>query len=144
MRDARSKPVFENARQFFAKLQADLARRDQSEAFKCVQDYKAEMETLSGFPIRIEEGEFEDKVGARSQMAWKHGRDYHLITTRRGFAPELLSQPATSPKTHFARSAVHPPCGGSIMITSGSFGWTTLRGKVLLGWSIPTSSKSAG
>jgi Tfp pilus assembly protein PilF len=100
MQDARSKAVFDNARQLFAKLQTDLARRDQSEAFKCVQSYKAEMETLSGFPIRIEEGEFEDKVGARIQMAWKHGRDYHLITTRRGFAPELLSHLEAHELTH--------------------------------------------
>ena len=53
MQDARSQPVFANARQLFAKLQADLASHSQSEAFICVENYKAEMETLSGFPIRI-------------------------------------------------------------------------------------------
>src|SRR3972149_5622490 len=100
MQDARSQPVFDNARQLFAKMKADLASQSQSEAFKCVQNYKAEMETLSGFPIRIEEREFEDKVGARIQMAWKHGRDYHLIATRRGYSPELLAHLEAHELTH--------------------------------------------
>jgi tetratricopeptide (TPR) repeat protein len=58
MQDARSKPVYDGARQLFAKLQVDLAERNQSEAFKLVQNYKAEMESLSGFPVRIQEENF--------------------------------------------------------------------------------------
>jgi tetratricopeptide (TPR) repeat protein len=100
MQDARSQSVYEGAREMFAKLQADMATRNQSEAFKCIQNYKAEMEKLSGYPVRIEEGDFEDKVGARIQMAWKHGRDHHVITTRRGFAPELLSHLEAHELTH--------------------------------------------
>jgi hypothetical protein len=100
MQDARSKPVFDSARELFAKLQVELAQRKQSDAFKCIQNFKAEMEALSGFPIQIEAGEFEDKVGARIQMAWKHGRDYHLITTREGYAPELLCHLEAHELTH--------------------------------------------
>ncbi len=100
MQDARSQPVFDNARQLYAKLQTDLAQRDQSDAFKCVLNYKAEMEALSGYPIRIEETEFDDRVGARIQMAWKHGRDHHLISTRRGYAPELLCHLEAHELTH--------------------------------------------
>ncbi len=69
MQDARSQAVYDGARELFAKLQLDLAQRDHSEAFKCIQDYKAQMETLSGFPIRIEETEFEDKLGATIQRS---------------------------------------------------------------------------
>ena len=100
MQDARSQPVFDGARQLLVKLQTDLASQSQSEAFRCIQNYKAEMEALSGFPIRIEEGDFEDKVGARMQMAWKHGRDYHLITTRRGYSSVLLSHLEAHELTH--------------------------------------------
>jgi tetratricopeptide (TPR) repeat protein len=63
MQDARSKPVYGGARQLFGKLQVDLAERNQSKAFKLVQNYKAEMESLSGFPIRIQEENFESKIG---------------------------------------------------------------------------------
>jgi len=87
MQDARSKPVFDGARQLFGKLQGDLAERNQSDAFKLVQNYKAEMEALSGFPIRISEENFESKIGATIQMAWKHQRSFHLLKIRESYPP---------------------------------------------------------
>jgi tetratricopeptide (TPR) repeat protein len=100
MQDARSQPVFEGARQLYVKVQRDLAVRHHSEAFKSVQDYKAAMEKVSGFPIKFEETDFEDMLGATIQMAWKHGRDYHLIKTRRGYDPELLAHLEAHELTH--------------------------------------------
>jgi len=100
MQDVRSKPVYDNARLLFTKLQNDLAVQTQSDAFKCVQNYKAEMEVLSGYPVRIEETDFEDKAGARLQIAWKHRRNYHLISTRRAYAPELLCHLEAHELTH--------------------------------------------
>ena len=82
MQDARSKPVYDGARYLFGKLQVDLAQRNESETFKLVQNYKAEMEKLSGYPIRIQEENFESKIGATIQMAWKHNRDFHLVKIR--------------------------------------------------------------
>ena len=69
--------MYDGARQLFAKLQIDLAKRNHSEAFKCIQGYKSAMEKASGFPIRFEGTDFEDQLGATIRMAWKHGRDYH-------------------------------------------------------------------
>ena len=81
-------------------VQRKLAVEHHSDAFKCVQDYKAEMEKLSGFPVRFEETDFEDMLGATIQMAWKHGRDYHVIKTRRGYDPELLAHLEAHELTH--------------------------------------------
>ncbi len=100
MQDARSQPVYDGARQLFPKLQIDLAQRNHSEAFKRIQGYKSEMERVSGFPIRFEETDFEDQLGATIQMAWKHGRDYHLIKTRKGYDPELLAHLEAHELTH--------------------------------------------
>ena len=104
MQDARSKPVYDGARQLFAKLQVDLAERNQSEAFKLVQNYKAEMESLSGFPIRIQEENFESKIGATIQMAWKHNRDFHLVKIRADYPP--VSQPFREPRTHSPQARI--------------------------------------
>lgn len=103
--DSRTQPVYEQARQLYVKVQEDLAKRDESEMFKCVQDYKAEMESLSGYPVKIEEGDFKDNVGARIQMAWTRGRDHHLVTTRRGYAPELLCHLEAHELTHLKMEA---------------------------------------
>ena len=100
MQDARSKPVYDGARQLFTKLQADLAEVNQSDAFKLVQNYKAEMEHLSGFPIRIQEEDFESKIGATIQMAWKHKRDFHLVKIRAGYPPPLVSHLESHELTH--------------------------------------------
>jgi hypothetical protein len=54
-----------------------------------VENFRAGLEQLSGFPVRITEGEFRDKTSATIQMAWKHGRDHHLIKFRTGL-PEVL------------------------------------------------------
>ena len=66
--DVRSKPVYDGARNLFAKIQTELAERNQSEAFKLVQNYKAELEQQSGFLIRVQEEELEAKIGATIQM----------------------------------------------------------------------------
>src|SRR5438094_2544945 len=100
MQDARSQPVFDDARDLYVRVQRNLATQHHSDAFKCVQDYTAEMEKLSGFPVRFEETDFEDMLGATIQMAWKHGRNYHLIKTRRGYDPELLPHLEVHELTH--------------------------------------------
>ncbi len=100
MQDVRSKPVFDASRQLFAKLEADIAERTQSEAFKTVQSYKSEMESLSGFPVRVQEATFESKIGATIQMAWKHQRDYHLIKVRSDYPPPLVCHLEAHELTH--------------------------------------------
>src|SRR5436189_646901 len=100
MQDARSQPVFDGARELYVTVQQKLAVEHHSDAFKCLQDYKAKMEKLSGFPVRFEETDFEDMLGATIQMAWKHGRDYHVIKTRRGYDPELLAHLEAHELTH--------------------------------------------
>lgn len=98
--DTRTQSVYGQARQLYVKLQEDIAQRDESAMFKGVLDYKAGLEALSGYPIKIEEGELKGTIGARIQMAWTRGRDHHLITTRRGYAPELLCHLEAHELTH--------------------------------------------
>jgi len=100
MQDARSKPVYDGARQLFGKLQVDLAQRNESETFKLIQNYKAEMEKLSGYPIRIQEETFESKIGATIQMAWKHNRDFHLVKIRASYPPPLVTHLESHELTH--------------------------------------------
>ena len=91
MQDVRSKPVYDGARRVFGLLQANLAERNQSEVFKLVQNFKAQNEKLSGYPVRIQEEEFESKIGATIQMAWKHKRDFHLLKIRASYPPPLVN-----------------------------------------------------
>jgi hypothetical protein len=55
------------------------------------QNYETEMETLSCFPIRIQERSFESKIGATIQMAWKHRRVFNLMKIRSDYPPPLVT-----------------------------------------------------
>ncbi len=69
IQDARSHEVYENARNLYVRVQSRLAERQQSEAFKCVQNEKAELVALSGYPVEMTEGDLTGTVGAMIQIA---------------------------------------------------------------------------
>lgn len=100
LQDARSQEVYDNARNLYVRVQAQLAERQQSDAFKCVQNEKAELVALSGFPVEMAEGDLTGTVGATIQMAWKHRRDHHVIVSRRNHDPILLCHLEADELTH--------------------------------------------
>jgi Tfp pilus assembly protein PilF len=100
IQDARSHEVYENARNLYVRVQSRLAERQQSEAFKCVQNEKAELVSLSGYPVEMTEGDLTGTVGAMIQMAWKHRRDHHVIVSRRNHDPILLCHLEAHELTH--------------------------------------------
>ena len=81
--DARSEPVFEQASHLFLSVETTLAQRGESEAFKAVEDYRRTIERESGYPVEIVEDKLPGGIAGRAQMAWKHGRDRHVVTVRK-------------------------------------------------------------
>jgi hypothetical protein len=79
LQDARSVPVFEGARQLIVEVENQLAIKTQPDVFKDVENYRAEVETLSGFPVRVFAEDTPDGTTGVAQIAWKHGREYHVI-----------------------------------------------------------------
>lgn len=105
LQDVRSKTVFDQARTLYERVQEELVKKQQSEAFKAVEDFRAELESLSGYPVRVTSGEFKDKTSAVIQMAWKHGRDHHLIKHRTGLSEDLLPHQMAHELTHLQLEA---------------------------------------
>jgi tetratricopeptide (TPR) repeat protein len=92
--DARSEPVFAEASRLFLSVETTLAQRGESDAFKAVEDYRRTIERESGYPIEIVEEKLSGGIAGRAQMAWKHGRDRHVVTVRKPSQP--LAPPLTS------------------------------------------------
>lgn len=90
MQDSRSVPVFANARAMFVDLQTNQAERQHTAALEAVEKLRVEMEQLSGYPVRVSHEDFQEKIGASLQMAWKHNRDHHLIRCRKSFPERLM------------------------------------------------------
>ncbi len=76
--------VSEQARRLYVQIQRECADRDQADACKAVEKFRAQVERGSGFPVQFTEGDFKDTTGAVIQMAWKHRRDHHMIKFRTG------------------------------------------------------------
>ena len=85
--DARSQPVFAEASRLFLAVETTLAQRGESEAFKAVEDYRRAVERESGHAVEIVEDALPGGIAARAQMAWKHGRDRHVVTVRKSPPP---------------------------------------------------------
>jgi len=94
--DARSEPVFEQASQLFLSVETTLAQRHESDAFKAVEDYRRTIERESGYPIEIVEDQLSGGIAGRAQMAWKHGRDRHVVTVRKSPPPQPVPIALTS------------------------------------------------
>jgi tetratricopeptide (TPR) repeat protein len=79
--DIRSKSIAQNGSQLYQQCQVGLAARYQSSVQHIIDDYKTSLEAQSGFPIKIEDGEFEDGSAAKIEIAWRRKRDYHRLLT---------------------------------------------------------------
>ena len=81
--DARAEPVFAEASRLFLTTETTLAQQHESDAFKAVEDYRRTIERESGYPVEIVEDQLPGGIAGRAQMAWKHGRDRHVVTVRK-------------------------------------------------------------
>jgi len=103
--DVRAKHVFDQARTLYGTLQDDLMKQRHPEAFKAVENFRAGLEQLSGYPVRVTEGEFKDKTSATIQTAWKHGRDHHLIKVRTSLPEDLRAHQMAHELSHLQLEA---------------------------------------
>ena len=77
--DARSVPVFAEARRVYFAAQHQSAESLQSDVFKELETYKADIAALTGYPVKVERRELSGQLSGVAQMAWKRGRDHHLV-----------------------------------------------------------------
>ncbi len=94
--DARSEPVFEQASRLFLAVETTLAQQGESAAFKAVEDYRRMIERESGYPVEIVEDQLPGGIAGRAQMAWKHGRNRHVVTVRKSPPPQPVPLAFTS------------------------------------------------
>ena len=100
LQDGRSGPVFAGARQLIVEIENELAKKVESEVFKEVENYRAEVETLSGFPVRVSAEATPEGTTGMAQLAWKHGRKYHVIKHISSTPPQLAQHLVAHELTH--------------------------------------------
>ena len=80
-------PTFEQAGRTYRAIAKRLAEETRETAEAEVEALAREAERVSGFPVEFEEGDFGVQMTASSEMAWKHGRDHHVIRLRSSLDP---------------------------------------------------------
>jgi tetratricopeptide (TPR) repeat protein len=88
--DSRSIPVFDQARNLYRETMKELAQKNIQSMWNVIEEIKKELSDISGYPVRIEAGNPPGETLAIIQMAWKYGRDYHLIIYKENVPDEIL------------------------------------------------------
>jgi len=77
--DTRALPTLEEARRLFVELANQLAVETLEIAEAEVETLSRDAERISGFPVQFETAESSAHTTARVEMAWRYGRDHHVI-----------------------------------------------------------------
>ncbi|MEA3429047.1 MAG: tetratricopeptide repeat protein [Thermodesulfobacteriota bacterium] len=88
--DSRSLPVFAQARKIYGELMSKLVKKKNKDMWKVIEDIKKELSDISGYPVLIQAGNNPRGTMAVIQMAWKHGRKYHLIIHKKDIPDSIL------------------------------------------------------
>ena len=89
--DARSQPFFAEGLKLYLSAQQELAEAQRSDVFKALETYKADIATLSGYPVKVRTETVPGQLSGVAQMAWKRGRDHHIVQVSERLAPPILS-----------------------------------------------------
>jgi Flp pilus assembly protein TadD len=105
VQDTRSRPVFVNARSLWREITARRASEHSEESLAAVRAYLDGIAERSGFPVREEWADFPENYAAQTQMAWKKGRDHHLVRLRRGYPEPAWHHVLAHEATHISLEA---------------------------------------
>jgi tetratricopeptide (TPR) repeat protein len=84
--DARTEAVFREARNLLFSAQSQLAAKRESDAFKEIETLRRQVEASSGYPVEILTEDL-GHLSGQARMAWKHGRDRHVIALNSSTPP---------------------------------------------------------
>ncbi len=87
--DIRSQAIFAEGRKLYLSAQRELAEAHSSDVFKALENYKTEVAALSGYPVKVRTEAVPGQLSGVAQMAWKRGRDHHIVQVREALPPRM-------------------------------------------------------
>lgn len=104
--DTRSQPIFAEGRKLYLSAQRELAETQSSDVFKVLETYKAEIATLSGYPVKVRTEAVPGQLSGVAQIAWKRGRDHHVVQVREALPPPDAQHIEAHELTHIRLEAL--------------------------------------
>jgi len=108
--DARSQPVFAEGRKLYLSAQHKLAEAQRSDVFKTLETYKADVTTLSGYPVKVRTETVLGQLSGVAQMAWKRGRGHHIVQVSERLPPPDSQHVEAHELTHIRLESLARKC----------------------------------
>jgi Flp pilus assembly protein TadD len=123
VQDTRAMATFEQAGRFYRDLAKRLAQESIEVAEAEVETLTREAERVSGFQVQFEEGNFGVQMTASTELAWKHGRDHHVIRVRESLDAAAKLHMRAHELCHIIMEAEARNAGTNRWFSSNEFGW---------------------
>ena len=94
------------ARKLYLSAQRELAEAQRSDVFKALETYKAEVAALSGYPVKVRTEAVPGQLSGVAQMAWKRGRDHHVVQVSDRLTPPDAQHVEAHELTHIRLEAL--------------------------------------
>lgn len=104
--DVRSQPIFTEGRKLYLSAEHQLSEAKRSDVFKALETYKAEVAALSGYPVKVRTEAVPGQLSGVAQMAWKRGRDHHVVQVREALTPPHAQHVEAHELTHIRLEAL--------------------------------------
>jgi tetratricopeptide (TPR) repeat protein len=104
--DARTQPIFAEGRELYLSARRELAEAQLSDVFKTLETYKADVATLSGYPVKVRIEAMPGQLSGVAQMAWKHGRNHHFVQISEKYPPPDRQHVEAHEVTHIRLEAL--------------------------------------
>ena len=124
VQDTRDMPTFEQAGRYYQELAKRLAAETIETAEAEVETLAREAERVSGFPEQFEDEDLGVQITASSEMAWKHGRDHHVIRVRQSLDPAVKLHMRAHELCHIIMEGEARSAGTNRWFSSNEAGWT--------------------
>lgn len=124
VQDSRALPTFEQAGRYYRELAKRLASETLEAAEADVEALRHEAECVSGFPVTFEDGDFGKRITASTEMAWKHGRDHHVIRVRESIDPTIKLHLHAHELCHIIMEAEARNAGSNRWFSTNEAGFT--------------------
>jgi Flp pilus assembly protein TadD len=123
VQDTRAMATFEQAGRFYRDLAKRLAQESIEVAEAEVETLTREAERVSGFQVQFEEGNFGVQMTASTELAWKHGRDHHVIRVRESLDAAAKLHMRAHELCNIIMEAEARNAGTNRWFSSNEFGW---------------------
>jgi hypothetical protein len=130
VQDTRAMATFEQAGRFYRDWAKRLAQESIEVAEAEVETLTREAERVSGFQVQFEEGNFGVQMTASTELAWKHGRDHHVIRVRESLDAAAKLHMRAHELRHIIMEAEARNAGTNRWFSSNESGWQLVQREI--------------